>query len=262
MKVMAILNITPDSFSDGGSYENLEQIGIQVNKFIAEGATIVDIGGESTRPGATAVSLEEELKRVLPIVKYVKENFEIEISIDTYKPEVARACLEQGVDYINDVRGTWNNQEMFDVACEYQCKYILMHCDPEFKQKAVIATKAIDDVVVSLNQSIEQLKATGYNLDNLIVDPGIGFYKNPEQSLSMLRHLDYMREQIRYPILLGTSRKSSLAVACGEQVASKRDVATAVTSTLAVMSNLDYVRVHNVYDNVQAIKTIEAIYEY
>lgn len=259
--VMGILNVTPDSFSDGGNFENIENIKAQVEKLIEEGATIIDIGGESTRPGAQLVDVDTELKRVLPIIDYIKANYQVEISLDTYKPKVAKAGIEAGIDYINDVRGTQFNTEMLDVVIENNIKYICMHNDPSFRDANVKSKDAVEKIIESYQPIEKYLFNNGYDLTNLIIDPGIGFYKTHEQSLSIIANLKSLVDQSQHQVLLGTSRKSSLGYATGIEVASERDVPTAVTSLYAMRAKCEYVRVHNPKVNIEAMQMMEVLDE-
>lgn len=262
MKLMGILNVTPDSFSDGNQYNTDELILKQVSKMISEGADIIDIGGESTRPGAIKVSQEEELNRIIPIIKLIQANFEIEISIDTYKPQVALESLKLGVNYINDVHGSFASKQMLEIISTHNCKYILMHCNENIRNMEIEGKELINQIIEDITPTIDNLLKLGYRKENIIIDPGIGFYKKHNQSLSIIANLDYLKKKTNYEVLLGASRKSSLAEISGIEEAEKRDIPTAVTSVLAQKANIDYVRVHNIQTNREAINTFKAIYEY
>ncbi|WP_110251907.1 dihydropteroate synthase [Streptohalobacillus salinus] len=236
---MGILNVTPDSFSDGGSYMEVEQALAQVRQMIGDGADIIDIGGESTRPGFTPVSIEEEIARIVPVIKAIRKESEVLISVDTYKSAVAREAIAAGADMINDVWGGKDDPEILDVAVDYACPIVLMHNrkDSEYKE-------LIQDIKSDLIESIEMAKSRGVKDEQIILDPGIGFQKSKQDNLSVLRRLDELNS-LGYPLLLGTSRKSFLGYATGLSV-DERDEATAATTVDGIMKGIQIVRVHNV----------------
>lgn len=262
MKIFGILNITPDSFSDGNKYLTEKAMQAQVEKLIADGADVIDIGGESTRPGAELVDVQTELSRVEPIIRYIKENYQVQISIDTYKPEVAARAVELGVDFINDVRGSYCNHKMLDLVIAADVKYVLMHNNPQFKKTGLLGKEAIDLINNDCQQAIDYLKNSNYDLNKLILDPGIGFNKTAEQSLSIIANMEYYRQTNSYELLLGTSRKSCLQLASKIEVASQRDIPTVVTSIFAENADIDYIRVHDVQMNKQGIDTFGVINGY
>ncbi|PXW88438.1 dihydropteroate synthase [Streptohalobacillus salinus] len=237
--IMGILNVTPDSFSDGGSYMEVEQALAQVRQMIGDGADIIDIGGESTRPGFTPVSIEEEIARIVPVIKAIRKESEVLISVDTYKSAVAREAIAAGADMINDVWGGKDDPEILDVAVDYACPIVLMHNrkDSEYKE-------LIQDIKSDLIESIEMAKSRGVKDEQIILDPGIGFQKSKQDNLSVLRRLDELNS-LGYPLLLGTSRKSFLGYATGLSV-DERDEATAATTVDGIMKGIQIVRVHNV----------------
>ncbi len=260
-QIVGILNLTPDSFSDGGNYMTETQILKQVENLIGNGASIIDIGAESTRPGATYVSAKDEIQRLQGVIKLIKNNYDVKISLDTYKPEVAKYGIEAGVDIINDVKASMCNYQMLDVIIEYKVPYIAMNYDPQLKELDLQPNELCDYVLNSFEAVIEYLKKHNYDLNKLILDPGIGFYKTAQQSLLLIQNLQYLRANTKYQLLLGASRKSSLGVASGIEDAQKRDVPTLITSILAMQSGIDYVRVHNAQMTNEGFKTLGAIDE-
>lgn len=262
MQIFGILNVTPDSFSDGNQYVDEHQIITHVEKLISDGVDVIDIGGESTRPGAEVVDVETELKRVVPVIKLIKENYDVLISIDTYKPKVAKVAIDLGVDYINDVRGSYCNPEMLDLIIASKVKYILMHNNPNFKENNLLGKAAVEQINIECKPAIDYLLANNYPMEKLILDPGIGFSKSPEQSLSIIANLDYYKLTNNYKTLLGASRKSSLQLASGIQLAKERDIPTVVTSLIARWANIDCIRVHNVLVNKQGLDTLGVLNEY
>jgi dihydropteroate synthase len=250
--VMGILNVTPDSFSDGGNYNNLEDSVLQAKRLIAEGADIIDVGGESTRPGYIQITDEEEINRVVPIIKAIKEQCDIPISIDTYKSKVAEAAILAGADLVNDIWGLKYDPEMALVIKKYDVAVCLMH-NREDKNY----TDFRKDVLSDLNESLQIAYKHEISKDKIIIDPGVGFAKTREMNLEVIRHLeDFMSFDM--PILLGTSRKSVIGLTLDLPV-TEREEGTIATSVLAVTKGCHFVRVHNVLGNVRAIRMTEAI---
>ena len=250
--VMGILNVTPDSFSDGGSYVNQDDALHQVEKMINEGMEILDIGGESTRPGYVRISDEEEIARVCPMIEKVKERFDIPISLDTYKSGVAQAGIQAGIDMVNDIWGLQYDEKMAGVVAESKLPYILMHNRQEMNY-----SDFWKDVCADLEHSLMLAKQAGIAEDKMILDPGIGFAKTYEQNLIMLNRLGDLKE-FGYPVLLGCSRKSVIGL-CLEVPVQERLAGTLATTSLAVMQGCGIVRVHDVKENVQTIKMLETI---
>lgn len=249
--IMGILNSTPDSFSDGGSYVDLSAALKQVEQMLADGASVIDVGGESTRPGATFVSAEEEIARVVPVIKAIKERFDCLVSIDTYKTETARAALEAGADLLNDVwAGTYDGQ-MLALAAEYDVPIILMHNQAEEVYDDVLA-----DVVAFLKERAKAALAAGLAKDKIWLDPGFGFAKTAEQSLTLLKGLDKICD-LGYPVLFGISRKRTVDYLLGGDTSPlERDQATAALSAYAVQKGCQMVRVHNVAANRDVVKVL------
>ncbi|MCD7923050.1 MAG: dihydropteroate synthase [Clostridiales bacterium] len=272
--VMGILNVTPDSFSDGGRYDSVDRALRQTERMIREGADLIDIGGESTRPGYTMISDEEEIARTLPVIEAVKDRFDIPVSLDTYKSGVARAGLEAGADLINDIWGLKYDPEMADLIAAYGVPCCLMHnreqaddADPAAPGSADESDPALpgnagDAVFVAawkadLAGTIRLAKQAGICDDRIILDPGVGFGKTYENNLQAIRHLDQLHS-FGYPLLLGASRKSVIGLTL-DVPADDRVVGTAVTTVFAVIHHCAFVRVHDVRENVQAIRMARAI---
>lgn len=250
--VMGILNITPDSFSDGGKWNNLDAAKRHVEEMIEQGMDIVDIGGESTRPGYTLLSDEEEIARVVPVIEMVKGNFDIPISIDTYKSGVAKAVLAAGADLINDVWGLKWDSRMASVIAESKAACCLMHNrkEPDYQD-------FIPDMLDDLRETVRLAKEAGIADDKIMLDPGVGFGKTYENNLAAINRLEEMH-QLGYPILLGTSRKSVIGMTL-ELPASERVEGTLATTVMGVMKGTAFIRVHDIREHVRAIKMTEAI---
>lgn len=238
--IMGILNATPDSFSDGGRYNNRERAVAHALQMIEDGADIIDIGGESTRPGHESVSLEVELDRVIPIVKAVREAApHIPISVDTYKAEVARRSLEAGAHIINDIWGFKEDPLMAKVAAEYECPVILMHNRKDRNYNNLLA-----DIASDLLESVEIARQAGVSDCNIILDPGIGFAKDYHENLEVMRSLDQL-VKLGYPLLLGTSRKRFIRTALDVPI-EETAFGTAATVALGIAQGCQIVRVHDV----------------
>lgn len=250
--IWGILNVTPDSFSDGGKFNHLDKALYHVEKMIEQGMDIVDIGGESTRPGYTLLSCEEEIERVVPVIEAVKKRFDIPVSLDTYKAEVAKAGIAAGADLINDIWGLQYDANMADVIAKAGVACCIMH-----NRKEAVYRSFLEDVCEDLSRSIRLANQAGIADDKIILDPGIGFAKTREQNLEMINHVDILRH-FGYPVLLATSRKSVIGLTLDLPV-TERVEGTIATSVLAVMKGCDFVRVHDVKENVRAIRMTEAI---
>ncbi|MDP5276973.1 dihydropteroate synthase [Chengkuizengella sp. 2205SS18-9] len=245
---MGILNVTPDSFSDGGKYVDKETAVTRALKMIEEGADIIDVGGESTRPGAETVPLEEELQRVIPIIEALKEAVKVPISIDTYKAEVAKQALKAGAHIVNDVWGLKKDRNMASVIAEYQCPVVIMH---NRIQKGY--HHFIQDVISDLQESINIAHQAGINNEQIILDPGIGFAKTPDENLILMNYLSDV-VAMGYPVLLGTSRKSMIRNVL-ELPANDVIEGTAATVVYGMMQGCQIVRVHD----IKAMKRITAM---
>ncbi|AFM39197.1 Dihydropteroate synthase [Desulfosporosinus acidiphilus SJ4] len=250
--IMGILNVTPDSFSDGGKYIDLASAIAQAERIAAEGADILDIGAESTRPGHVEVSAEEEWQRIEPVLKVLTECVDLPISIDTYKASVAAKALENGAHIINDIWGLQKDPDMARVVGEYSAPVIVMH-----NQSGTTYHQLMGDIFTFLRRSIEQAEAFGLAGDQIIVDPGIGFGKTLEQNLEVMSRLAEFRI-LGHPVLLGTSRKSMIGKTLDLPV-DERLAGTLATSILGVTAGVDIIRVHDVQENRRAVDMADAI---
>ena len=250
--IMGILNVTPDSFSDGGSFHQVEEALLHAGEMIEEGVHIIDIGGESTRPGYVQISDEEEIERIVPVIRAIKEKYDIPISVDTYKARVAKAALEAGADMINDIWGLKYDAEMAEVIKEYDVPVCIMH-NRNNKEYACF----FEEMKVDLQESIAIAKKAGIAEDKLILDPGVGFAKTYEMNLECINRLEELHT-LGYPLLLGTSRKSVIGLTLDLPV-TEREEGTLATTVMAVMKGCQFVRVHNVEANKRAIQMTQAI---
>jgi dihydropteroate synthase len=258
--IMGVLNVTPDSFSDGGSFFDAENAVEHGLRMAAEGAHIVDIGGESTRPGAEAVTPEEELRRVMPVIEQLRRKSEVIISIDTSKAEVARAAIRAGASIVNDVTGGRGDKDMMPLIAETKSAFIIMHMQgtPQTMQIAPRYTNVVSEVSDFFRQLYG--RAIGYSIDPMAIafDPGIGFGKTLEHNLELLAQLERLRACDR-PIVIGVSRKSFLGrMINSAQISDRLAPAVALTSLLRTRG-ADVLRVHDVKENVNALKVTEAI---
>ena len=261
IKVMGILNVTPDSFSDGGRFATHDLALAQAERLIGEGADILDIGGESTRPFAPPVALEEELRRVIPVIETVRKRHAIPISIDTTKAAVAEAALSAGADIINDISALRHDSDMLTVVRKTSVPVILMHMQgtPSTMQVAPHYDDVIADIIAFFEKRVAWLQENGVERERLIVDPGIGFGKTIAHNLSLLKHLDQFAARLNLPLLLGHSRKRFLGEITGVKEEAGRDIATAVTAALCADKDVAMVRVHNVAATRQALQVAAAI---
>lgn len=250
--IMGILNVTPDSFSDGGKYTTLDKALKHAEQMIREGADIIDIGGESTRPGHTLISDEEEKARVLPVIEAVKSRFDVPVSIDTYKSGVARAAVLAGADLVNDIWGLKYDEKLAGVIAEARVPCCLMH-----NRRTAEYKHFMTDCLNDLRETIAIAKKAGIEDEQMILDPGVGFGKTYEHNLIVMKHLDAFRE-LGYPVLLGTSRKSMIGLTL-DLPADQRVEGTLVTTVMGVMAGMSFVRVHDVEANRRAIQMTEAI---
>lgn len=250
--VMGILNVTPDSFSDGGQWNDKDKALRRVAEMQKEGADIVDVGGESTRPGYTPLSEQEEIERVVPIIEAIKSRFDIPVSLDTYKSGVAEAGIAAGADLINDVRGLKHDGKMAEVIALSGLPCCLTHS----RQEAVY-DDFMQDVILDLSESVHLAERAGIAEDKIIVDPGVGFGKTYEQNLEILNRLEQLHT-FGYPIMLGCSRKSVIGLTLGLPVHDRVE-GTLATTVMGVMKGCSFVRVHDVKENVRAVRMTEAI---
>lgn len=250
--IMGILNVTPDSFSDGGRYDSVNEALKHARQMVIDGADIIDIGGESTRPGHVQISDEEEIERIVPVIEAVKKHLDIPVSVDTYKSKVAKAAVDAGADLINDIWGLKYDPDMAKVIADAGVACCLMHNrkDTDYKD---FMTDCLND----LKESVAIAKAAGIQDDQIILDPGIGFAKSYEQNLIAMKHLKDFNA-LGYPVLLGTSRKSMIGLTL-DLPADQREEGTLATTVMGVMAGMSFVRVHDVEANNRAIRMAEAI---
>ncbi|MDU5107894.1 MULTISPECIES: dihydropteroate synthase [unclassified Clostridium] len=243
--VMGILNVTPDSFSDGGNYNNIEAAVKRAKEMVEEGADIIDIGGESTRPGASYVSEEEEIQRVVPIIKAIKKELDVLISVDTYKSKTAEEAIKAGADIINDVWGFKKDSNMAKVVAKYEVPCILMH-NREDKPYSNLMKNILEDLIDSINIALD----AGVKRENIILDPGIGFAKTYEENLEVMNNLHKI-VNIGFPVLLATSRKSMIGLTLNVPVENRVE-GTIATTVVGIMKGCKIVRVHDVLENKRA----------
>lgn len=243
--VMGILNATPDSFSDGGKFNEVEIALKRVEEMISQGADIIDVGGESTRPNFTVVEVDDEINRVVPVIEAIKEKFDITVSIDTYKAKTAEAAIKAGADIINDVWGFKKDKSMASVAAKYDVPCILMHNREDKPYENLM-----EDVKNDLIESIKIAMDAGVKKENIILDPGIGFAKTYEENLIVMKNVKEIRD-MGYPVLLGTSRKSMIGNTLNLPV-DQRVEGTLVTTVMGIMSGCEFIRVHDVLENKRA----------
>jgi dihydropteroate synthase len=250
--IMGILNITPDSFSDGGNYYHIEQAVQRAKEMVENGADIIDIGGESTRPGHEPVSEEEELNRVIPVIRAVAQAVKVPISIDTYKAEVAKQAVQAGAHMINDVWGAKADPNMASVAADLQVPIILMH-----NRKDRNYQDFLRDVFNDIYESISTVKKAGVKDEMIIVDPGIGFAKSHQENLLMMRNLDKL-VSFGYPVLLGTSRKSMIGNVLHLPVTERME-GTGATVCYGIQKGCQLVRVHDVKEIARMANMLDAL---
>ncbi|MBR7554320.1 dihydropteroate synthase [Allobacillus sp. GCM10007491] len=250
--IMGILNVTPDSFSDGGKFNRLDDAVERAKSLVADGAGIIDIGGESTRPGHDPVPCEEESERVVPVIERLAETIDTPISIDTFKAKTAENALQAGATIINDVWGAKADPEITAVAKSFNAPIVLMH-----NQDEPIYDDIIEDMKKSLSESIEIAKKNGVSEDKIIIDPGIGFGKTLEQNLLVMRRLSELKA-MGYPILLGTSRKSMIGKVLDLPVEERLE-GTIATVCSGIQQGVEIVRVHDVKEVNRAVQMMDAM---
>ena len=259
-QVMGIVNVTPDSFSDGGKFSSTDLAIEHALKLINEGADILDIGGESTRPGAAVVSLDEELKRVIPVIEALSKTSNVPISIDTYKPEVMRQAILAGADIVNDVRAL-QEQGALEIVAQSPVGVCLMHMQgtPQTMQLAPQYTDVVGEIRQFLLNRMNEAVAHGITKDRILLDPGFGFGKTRAHNITLIRHLDELNA-IGQPLLVGLSRKSVLgSIAGGDE--GQRLYASIAASVISAMKGAKILRVHDVKATVDALKVVTAIQE-
>ncbi|UCE74847.1 MAG: dihydropteroate synthase [Methanomassiliicoccales archaeon] len=258
--LMGIINVTPDSFSDGGRFFDSKVAISHAKRLAKEGADIIDIGGESTRPGSEPVTSEEEQMRVIPVIEGIADEVEVPISIDTCKSEVAKAALDAGACMINDISATRFDPKIVDVAAQNNVPIILMHMKgtPKDMQRDPTYGSLIDDIKEFLRERIDFVQSKGVKRASIIVDPGIGFGKTTEHNYEIIRRLGDFKE-LELPILIGTSRKSFIGNTLGLDV-NERLEGTLATITMCIMNGADIIRVHDVKEVQRAARMTDAIY--
>lgn len=250
--IMGILNVTPDSFSDGGNFNTVDSALLRTEKMIKDGAHIIDIGGESTRPGHTKISDDEEIARVLPVIDAIKARFDIPISVDTYKSTVAREAINAGADLINDIWGLKYDSNIAEIVAKSAKSICIMH-----NRENVVYNNLIPDVIADLKEGIKIAKNAGIGDDKIIIDPGIGFAKSYENNLALINRLDTLHI-LGYPLLLGSSRKSVIGIALDLPVEDRLE-GTLATTAIACMKGAMFVRVHDILENNRLITMINKI---
>ena len=250
--VMGILNVTPDSFSDGGKWNDLDRARQHTADMIQEGAAIIDIGGESTRPGHIQIDIEEEIARVVPVIEMVKREFDIPVSIDSYKAPVIEAALKAGADMVNDIWGLKADPKVAELIAKYKVPCCLMHNRSKAEYHDFM-TELCED----MRETLAIAHAAGIADDQIILDPGVGFGKTREHNLMAVHHLERLVE-LGYPVLLATSRKSFIGLTL-DLPADQRVEGTLVTTVMGVMKKAAFVRVHDVKENLRAIRMAQAI---
>lgn len=261
--VMGVLNVTPDSFSDGGRFLDAQKAIERAVAMAREGADLIDVGAESTRPGSQAISKEEELRRVLPVLEGLRGLLKIPISIDTRKAEVAQAAIKAGAELINDVSGLNYDARIADVAARQEVALILMHMlgEPGTMQKKPFARDVIRNVTKGLRASVAKARKAGVAKSQIVLDPGIGFGKSYEQNYELLRKLPQLAE-LGYPLLLGTSRKGFLGKTLGREgttTPEERIWGTAATVTASILNGAHMVRVHDVAQMIQVARVADCV---
>ena len=250
--VMGILNVTPDSFSDGGKFNQMDAALYHAEEMIRDGADIVDVGGESTRPGHTVISDDEEISRVAPVIEAIKSRFDTPVSIDTYKGKVTEAALKAGADLVNDIWGFKFDHKVAELTAQYGAACCLMHnrSEPTYQDY-------LNDVVADLKECVRIAKDVGISDDKIILDPGVGFGKTYQMNLEIINHVDVLHS-LGFPILLGTSRKSVIGQTLNLPT-DQRVEGTLATTVVGVLKGCAFVRVHDIKENKRVIQMTEAI---
>jgi len=250
--IMGILNVTPDSFSDGGRFNKVDSALFHVEEMVREGADIIDVGGESTRPGHTIITDEEEIERVVPVIERITAEFDVPVSIDTYKSCVASAALDAGAVLVNDIWGLKKDPHMADVISTKDAVCCLMH-----NRRNTDYRDFVNDVILELNESVRLAETAGISREKIIIDPGVGFAKSYEQNLEIINHVDRLKE-LELPVLLAASRKSVIGLTL-DLPSDERLEGTLATTVMGVMKGCSFVRVHDIKENKRAIMMTEAI---
>ena len=260
--IMGVINLTPDSFSDGGDLNSPKKVLDQVKYFLSHGVDIVDLGAQSTRPGAEEVGSKTEIKRLIPHLKLIKSVYpEILISIDTFHSDVANEALLNGANWINDVTGGRRDKEILNVVSQFKCPFVITHSRGNSQNMNVLSKyeNVLSEVKSSLETLIQNALENNISRKNIIIDPGIGFSKDLDQNLEILRNLDVFKN-LDLPILIGASRKRFIGEILNEENPKERDIGTLAISCLCAHFTVDIVRVHNVKMNSQILKVADKIY--
>ena len=253
-RIIGILNVTPDSFSDGGRFDRIDKALEHTEQMIAEGMDIVDIGGESTRPGYTMISAEEETERVVPVIEAIKQRFDIPVSLDTYKYKVAEAGIAAGADLINDIWGLrYDSGEMAELIARTGAACCLMHNRDNSDYKSFM-----EDMTADMRITLGIAEKAGISPDRIIIDPGVGFGKTYENNLEAIDRLDVFGRELGFPVLLGASRKSVIGLTL-DLPANERLEGTLAITVAGVLKGASFIRVHDIKENVRAVKMTEAI---
>ena len=255
--IMGILNITPDSFYDGGKYYNLSLAMSRAEQIIKEGADIIDIGGESSRPGSIRISLEEEEKRVIPVLKEIKKNYkDILVSIDTYKPEIAKIALDEGANIINDIYAL-RKPGMLETISKYDCYAVIMHMkgDPENMQNSPYYDNVVKEVTEFFKERLESVLNYNIKRERIILDPGIGFGKRLEDNIRLIEGIKRFKQEFNLPILIGLSRKSMIGLMLNKNVEDRKN-GSVILNTIAMMNGADIIRVHDVKESYEIKKIL------
>lgn len=250
--IMGILNVTPDSFSDGGKWTDMDQARRHTGDMIQEGAAIIDVGGESTRPGHVQISIQEEIDRVVPVIEMIKRNFDIPVSIDSYKGPVVEEALKAGADLVNDIWGLKYDRRVAELIARYQVPCCLMH-----NRETAEYRNFLDEMCQDMRDSLAIAKEAGIPDSQIILDPGVGFGKTYEHNLTAIAHLERLTA-LGYPVLLATSRKSVIGRAL-DLPTDQRVEGTLVTTVMGVEKGAAFIRVHDVKENLRAIRMTQAI---
>ena len=260
--IMGIINLTPDSFSDGGDLCSIEKVLNKVSYFITNGADVIDLGAQSTRPGAIEIGAKNESKRLIPYLKKIRNEYpNILISIDTFNSEVAHEALSNGANWINDVTGGRRDEEILDVVSEFKCPFVITHSRGNSTNMNRLTN--YENFLIDISHSLEGLtnKAINKNVskDKIIWDPGIGFSKDTNQNIEILRNIDFFKK-FGFPMLIGASRKRFIGEILNESNPKERDIGTLGISCLCSQQNIHLVRVHNVKTNYQVLKVSDKIF--
>ena len=259
---MGVINLTPDSFSDGGDLNSTSKVLNQVKDFISNGVDIIDLGAQSTRPGAEEIGSRYEIKRLIPYLKIIRSKFpEILISIDTFNSEVANEALLNGANWINDVTGGRRDEKILDIVSKFNCPFVITHSRGNSQNMNELNQykKFLSEVISSLEYLIKKALEKKISRKNIILDPGIGFSKDLEQNLEVLKNLELFKK-LNFPILIGASRKRFIGEILNETNPKERDIGTLAISCLCSQLNIDLIRVHNVKINYQILKVADRIY--